>query len=658
MSRFFYPRLAVSNIKKNEKVYIPYLLTCIGTIMMFYNMSFLTVSKDIGNLSDSGSLRSLLYFGSIVIAIFSVIFLFYTNSFLIKRRKKEFGLFNILGMEKRHIARIMFFETLLIGAVSLVVGILGGILLSKIMILLLFKIISFEVTFGFEIPKQSLFYTVALFSGIFIVNLIYNLYQVYRSKPIELLKGGSVGEREPKTKWILAVISVICLGSGYYIAVTTESPLAALQMFFYAVVLVIVGTYCLFTAGSVVILKMLRKNKKYYYKLNHFISVSGMIYRMKQNAAGLANICILSTAVIVMLSTTISMYAGMEDVLRNRYPRNIIVSASDVSEEEANKLTVITEQQIEEAGIHQENIISYRPMGLVAIQNGSNFTRTDKTNFSSNNIAEIIFITIEDYNRMEGKSELLSSGEALVYTFSGNIPGDTLNFNGLKISIKEHISSINSQNRLINVMTKGYYVVVDNANTIKQISSSLSDNRDDAKELSYYYGFDVSEDKDVQIKLVADLRNTMKEIGVQGYVEGAESSRESFYSLYGGLFFLGIFLGLLFIMATVLIIYYKQIAEGYDDKERFQIMQKVGMSHGEVKKAIQSQVVTVFFLPLITAVIHLAFAFNVITKLLSVFNLTNIPLFATCTAITVLVFGIFYAIVYALTARTYYKIVS
>lgn len=659
MNKMLYPKLAVNNIKKNAQTYMPYVLACIGTIMMFYNMCFLAVVKDIGYISDSSRLRYILFLGAVVIGIFSVIFLFYTNSFLIKRRKKEFGLFNILGMEKKHVARIMFFETLFIALISLVAGVLAGILLSKLMILLLFKIISFEVTFGFEIPIPAVLSTFALFSGIFALNLIYNICRVHLSKPIELLKGGNVGEKEPRTKWILAGIGAICLGIGYNIALTVESPLAALNIFFVAVILVIIGTYCLFTAGSIAILKMLRKNKRYYYKLKHFISVSGMIYRMKRNAAGLANICILSTAVIIMLSTTISLYVGVEDVLRTRYPRNIIVNATNVSDEQADKLDAIIKEQTEKANTVQKNVIRYRAMSFYTIQDGASFTAGESQSFSYNNIAMVYFITLDDYNKMENRSASLSNGEALLYTLVGDITGDTLSFNGFKLSIKERLTSLNIEDDNTSAMlTSCYYVVVDDIKTIKQVYDSLGGNNGDMDELSYYYGFDVSGDKDIRINLVKALQNAIRNIGVTGYVEGPEISRESFYSLYGGLFFLGLFLGLLFIMATVLIIYYKQITEGYDDKERFEIMQKVGMSRAEIKKSIHSQVLTVFFLPLAAAVIHLAFAFKVITKLLSVFNLTNIPLFAACTTITIIVFAIFYTIVYALTARTYYKIVS
>ena len=658
MNRFFYTKLAVNNLVKNAQTYIPYLLTSIGTIMTFYNMRFLVAAKDIGNLSDSASLRSVLALGAGVIAVFSVIFLFYTNSFLIKRRKKEFGLFNILGMEKKHIARIMFWETLLVAVISLCVGLAAGILFSKLMILLLFKIISFRVTFGFEIPISAVIYTTVLFGGIFILNLIYNISQVVRSKPIELLQGGNVGEKEPKTNWLLASIGAVSLGIAYYIALTTESPLAALQLFFVAVVLAMIGTHCLFTAGSIALLKMLRKNKSYYYQSKHFIPVSGMIYRMKQNATGLANICILSTAVIIMLSTTVSMYVGMEDVLRTRYPRNIIVSASNVSDEQAIKLDAAIEKQTRAVDIDRQNVIRYRPMSFTTLQNGAGFTADHSGNYVASNIAIVTCITADDYNRMENKSVSLSSGEVLLYTLRGDLPGDTISFNGFKLSIKDRLSTLETEGRMSAMVNNSYYLVVDGPNTIKQVYNSLSRNQGDMGELSYHYAFDVDDGRDAQISLVSTLQKAVHQLNVDGYVEGAESSRESFYSLYGGLFFIGIFLGLLFIMATVLIIYYKQIAEGYDDRERFEIMQKVGMSRAEVKQAIKSQVLTVFFLPLVTAVIHIAFAFKVITKLLEVLNLTNVQLYAGCTAVTILVFAVFYIIVYAVTARTYYNIVS
>lgn len=660
MNKFFYPKLAINNIKKNYRTYVPYIITCIGTIMMFYNMCYLSVAKDIGSVSDSGSVRQILFLGAIVIGIFSLIFLFYTNSFLIKRRKKEFGLFNILGMEKKHIAKIMFYETAITAIVTILVGISLGILLSKLMLLLLFKIMLSVAPFGFEVPLTAILATIGLFCGIFTVNLIYNMGQVHLSNPVELLKGGNVGEKEPKTKYVLTITGFVSLGIGYYIAIATKSPLAALNKFFIAVILVIIGTYCLFTSGSIAVLKMLRNNKKYYYQSRHFISVSGMIYRMKQNAAGLANICILSTAVIIMISSTISLYSGIEDVLRTMYPRNIIVSASDISDEQAEEIDALIEKQISDSYIDVSNVSRYRFMGLVASQEGSSFRTANYAYYSQDNddFASLIFITQDEYNKLENKSVSLNSGESIVYTVSGKIPGNTFNINGYEFAIKEKLSSLKSAHILSDTLIKSYCVVVNNESTIGQIYKALNNDENTMEELSYFYGFDVDADEKVQINIVYNLNNAISKLNTSIRVEGAEVSRDGLYAMYGGLFFLGIFLGLLFLMATVLIIYYKQIAEGYDDKERFEILQKVGMSREEVKGAIKSQVLTVFFLPLITTVIHIAFAFKVIVKLLAILNLTNVPLFALCTVITIIIFAFFYTIIYALTARSYYKIVS
>lgn len=618
---------------------------------MFYNMFFLSVAKDIGNVGEYRDLRLILRMGTTVVGIFSVIFLFYTNSFLIKQRKKEFGLFNVLGMEKKHIARVMFHESLMTSTLSIVTGILAGIFFSKLMILLLLKIIFYDATFGFEVPVQAVIGTVILFAGIFILNLLHNCIQVYRTKPVELLKSAHMGEKEPKTKWLLTTIGVISLGAGYYIALTTESPLMALNVFFIAVILVIVGTYCLFTAGSIALLKTLRKNRKYYYKANHFTAVSGMIYRMKQNAVGLANICILSTAVIVMLSTTVSLYIGVEDVLRTRYPRNIILDADNVSPEQVESLNRLIEEQVSQTGVNQKNILSFRYMSFVTTKNGSEHVSSHQPVYAPNDISYFMIITQDEYNRIQNTSVSLDGNEILLYIQRGEIPEDKINFNGLEFNIKERISEFPAVDQLSNVLAQVYFTVVKDEETVKKINLALNNNMN---ELSYFYGFDSDADQDVQTELTNTLGRKCREIAEDASVR----ERDGFYTLYGGLFFLGIFLGLLFIMATVLIIYYKQIAEGFDDRNRYIIMQKVGMSHNEVRKSIRSQVLTVFFLPIGVAVVHLAFAFKVITKLLSIFNLTNIPLYAVCTLLTIVVFTIFYAAVYALTSRTYYRIVS
>ncbi len=657
----FYQKLALINIKKHSKTYIPYILTCICTIIMYYIVYSLSKNSALNSMSGGEQLKIILSLGANTVGFFSLIFLFYTNSFLIKRRKKEFGLFNILGMEKKHISKIIFFETFYVAIISYISGLLGGILLGEFMRLILLKLLHLDINIAFEISFSAIISTIILFGIIFALTLLNTLRQIHLANPIELLHSKSTGEREPKSKWILAILGVICLGIGYYISLTTESPLDALYLFFVAVILVIIGTYCLFTSISIVVLKLLRKNKNYYYQTRHFTSISGMIYRMKQNAVGLANICILSTAVLVMLSTTVSLYVSMEDVIRTRFNRNIIINSNGISQEEADKLDDIAD--ITTKNIDKLNIIQYRYVNLVTLQNGSNFTVN--YNYTSKDSAKLECVTLDEYNKTADKSATLKDDEVLLYCIKGSIPDDTITLGNTNLKIKERISTDNTDYSTSNYSSYNiYYIVVSNIDILKEIYENLANidiSQNDLDNIySYYYGFDVDKnvDSQTQIDFVSDFNKTLNENNIPAHCEGAESSRKNFYSLYGGLFFLGIFLGLLFIMATVLIIYYKQISEGYDDKERFAIMQKVGMSHMEVKKTIQSQVLTVFFLPLATAVIHIAFAFRVISKLLVLLNLNNVTLFIKCTAITILIFTVFYAIVYGLTARTYYKIVE
>lgn len=658
MSKFFYPKLALTNINKQRKTYIPYILTCICTIAMFYIMHFMSGNPGLKEMSGGDSLMQILFLGNIVIAIFSVIFLFYTNSFLIKRRKKEFGLFNILGMEKKHIARVVIWETFFVTVISMITGLVSGMVMSKLMFLLLNNILRFEVPLTHFVSVKSIGMTLVLFLGIFTLSLLNNLRYIHLAKPIELLRGGQVGEKEPKTKWILVFIGVATLSSGYYIALVTESPIAALNKFFFAVLLVIIGTYALFTAGTIALLKLLRKNKTYYYQTKHFISVSGMIYRMKQNAVGLANICILSTMVLVMLSTTVSLYIGMEDLLKNRFPKEIDISARNLTEEQTQTVEKMVQEEAGKYQIKLKNQMSYRS-AMFPTQRVGNTFKTDRTTKKSiSNITMIELLPLDEYNQLENLSATLKDNEVLLYTFRGDPVKKNITIAGHEFQIKEQLKDLSINGDASAMMTDSYLVVVKDVKTIKALYPVGEWNAVEWKDLSFYYGFDAEGSPENEIALTKALSQKLNQLSIDGSAEGREESRESFYSLYGGLFFLGLFLGTLFIMATVLIMYYKQISEGYDDKERFSIMQKVGLSKDEIKKSIMSQVLIVFFLPLVSAVIHIAFAFKVITKLLALLNLTNIGLFVLCTAATILIFAAFYALVYTLTAREYYKIVS
>lgn len=642
MNNFIYEKLAVTNLKNNRKTYVPYIFTGVLTVMMFYIIDALSRGKGI----TQNTLKICLQYATGVIIVFAVIFLFYTNSFLIKRRKKEIGVYNILGMGKRHIARMMAVETILTAGISILGGLVFGIIFGKLMYLLLLKILHNSVDMQFSVNGTAIVQTVILFAGIFLLTYLYNILQIQLVNPVELLHGGNQGEKEPKSRWLLVIVGVAALGNGYWIALTTEAPLEALLKFFVAVVCVIIGTYALFIAGSIVVLKILRKNKAYYYNPKHFTSVSGMIYRMKQNGAGLANICVLSTMVLVMVSTTVSLYAGMEDILDSRFPRDVSIVCNEADTNNEETLQRLIKEQCEKAGVKITDRVRYRYGSMNAVLKGNNLEKVEQY-YPDNHFYYVEMITQEEYNRIEKKNVSLKGQEILTYTTNGKCGKKQINIAGQNYQVKKELSEMTSQPKSTAEMYKTLYIVFANAEQIERIES-----------FSYADKFNLKGDDGKQKEALEQIQNEFYEKFPDGTMESRMLSRSSFYELYGGLFFIGIYLGSMFIMATVLIIYYKQISEGYDDRERYQIMQKVGMSKKEVKRSIRSQVLSVFFLPLVVAVIHVAVAFKVMTKILGVLNLTNVSLFAVCTIITIAVFAVFYIIVYSITAKEYYRIVN
>lgn len=642
MNNFIYEKLAVTNLKNNRKTYVPYIFTGVLTVMMFYIIDALSKGKGI----TQNTLKICLQYATGVIIVFAVIFLFYTNSFLIKRRKKEIGVYNILGMGKRHIARMMAVETILMAGISILGGLVFGIIFGKLMYLLLLKILHNSVDMQFSVNGTAIVQTVILFAGIFLLTYLYNILQIQLVNPVELLHGGNQGEKEPKSRWLLVIVGVAALGNGYWIALTTEAPLEALLKFFVAVVCVIIGTYALFIAGSIVVLKILRKNKAYYYNPKHFTSVSGMIYRMKQNGAGLANICVLSTMVLVMVSTTVSLYAGMEDILDSRFPRDVSIVCNEADTNKEETLQRLIKEQCEKAGVKITDRVRYRYGSMNAVLKGNNLEKVEQY-YPDNHFYYVEMITQEEYNRIEKQNVSLKEQEILTYTTNGKCGKKQINIAGQNYQVKKELSEMTSQPKSTAEMYKTLYIVFANAEQIERIES-----------FSYADKFNLKGDDGKQKETLKQIQNEFYEKFPDGTMESRMLSRSSFYKLYGGLFFIGIYLGSMFIMATVLIIYYKQISEGYDDRERYQIMQKVGMSKKEVKRSIRSQVLSVFFLPLVVAVIHVAVAFKVMTKILGVLNLTNVSLFAVCTIITIAVFAVFYIIVYSITAKEYYRIVN
>lgn len=661
MSKTFYFRLAFDNLKKNAKMYIPFVLSCILTIMMYYMVSSLSMNPNMMNMIGGDVMQQILSLGIYVIAVFTVIFLFYTNSFLIKRRKREFGLFNILGMEKKHLSIVIALESMIVFLVSMVLGIGIGILLDKAFYLLIAKMLNASIALGFYISYQSIVNSIILFLIIFLLMYVFSLIQINLSNPIELLHGDQHGEKEPKTKWLLAIIGLICLGTGYYMSVSIQDPVTAFAFFMVAVILVVIGTYMLFTAGSIVILKLLRKNKRYYYKTNHFISVSNMIYRMKQNAVGLGNICILSTMVLVMLSTTISLWVGMNDIIETRFPRDITVSINSVDSNQALYTIDDMNYAIEQAGIQTDEELVYRTLSVSAINKRNTYTFGNE-NASLQDISNVVvlyFITLDDYNRTEGTNVSLAPDEVLVFPSGKQFDHKTIDIASNTFKVKGILDSIKADSNYSANLQNSMFVVVDSMDTLFMIDDLQKQAYgDNASYIHTSYDFNLNKSEEMSVKEATDalIANYPGDTTYM-MVDTQEGNYEDLLSLYASFLFIGIFLSFLFIMATVLIMYYKQITEGYEDKKRFEITQKVGLDKREVKKTINSQVLTVFFLPLVVAAIHIVFAFPMIEKMLRLLYLDNTNLYIMTTVICFGVFALVYVLIYFLTSKVYYGIV-
>lgn len=671
MKRGFYPKLALTGISKNRKVYVPYLLTCAGMVMMFYIVSFLSVNKSVADMPGGGDMQMILSLGCGVIGVFSLIFLFYTNSFLIRKRKREFGLYNILGMGKWNLARILVWESVFIGLVSLVAGLFCGILFSKIAELSVSHMLGGDIRFGFSVERGSVLQAVVLFAVIFLLILLNALRQIHVANPVELLHSDAVGEKPPKANWIVALLGAVILAGAYYLALTIQNPLAAIFGFFVAVVMVIIATYLLFIAGSVVFCRLLQKNKRYYYTAGHFVSVSSMVYRMKRNGAGLASICILSTMVLVMLSSTVCLYAGAEDSLRTRYPRNIIVDTHSADPTYTGAVESAVDSALRKNGAQPQNILRYRYLETAGyleedrmIFDESKLQNSQLGNFSG--VGRLFMIPLEDYNRTMGTSETLADNEVLLYCNQLSYPHDSITLEDAgTMKVKKVVTGFvdNGVNSLESI--SALFVVTPDLTVIDAVSGKLSQiYGGEAPGLRGYYGFDLAGGDEAQTAAGRDISASIRQLQSNDssfptvLVQSAAEDRAVFYALYSGLLFLGILLSIVFILGAVLIMYYKQITEGYEDQARFDIMQKVGMTKREIRKSVNSQVLTVFFLPLVTAGIHVIFAFPMISKLLALFSLTNTSLLIAVTAVCYLIFALFYVLVYVFTSRAYYGIVS
>ncbi len=651
-----YWKLAWHGIYKNQKIYLPFLLTSIGITMMYYIVSYLTYSKAIYEMHGGREMQMILSWGTVVIAIFAAIFLFYMNSFLMRRRKTEFGLYNILGMGKWNIARILCWQNGMLFGTSIVGGLGMGILLSKLSELMAAKMLGNGSPMGFRIEPNAVRNTVLLTVISYGIILLYSLGQIHVSKPIALLRGEKQGEKPPKARWLLTLCGLVMLGIAYYLAVTIQQPIAAFSMFFLAVVLVILATYLLFICGSVALCKLLQKNKRYYYQLQHFISVSSMRYRMKRNGSSLASICVLSTMVLVMISSTLCLYSGSEDGLQQRYPREISVTAYAEFEPEVleDKITDVLSRH----SLQEKNEVHYTALQISGLLKEQQLQLERDLVVDYDDIATVQILTLEDYNRLAGASETLQDGEVLLSVVRGSYAADTIQIGTMQpFRIQKQVPKFLLDGDAFANVSQTLYLIVPDLATMQALNELQAEAYNGyASVIQFYKGFDLDADTDTQLAIQAALEQQLSDEGC--ICESREGERSSFYALYGGLLFLGILLSVVFLFGTVLIMYYKQISEGYEDAGRFEILQKVGMTKKEIKRSINSQILTVFTAPLLMAGVHLAFAFPMLYRLLTLMGLTNVSLFAITTVGCFLVFAALYALMYKLTSHSYYQLVK
>lgn len=663
MKHGLYLRLALQGMGKNKKIYFPYLLASSGCAMMSYIVLALSSDKDLANIKGGSTAQMALSMGSIVVLLFSLIFLLYTSSFLMKQRRREFGLLNILGMDKGNLSRVMLWESLLSYAVTMVLGIGLGVLFTKLCILLLFQMLGQIPVLNFTISIPALKAVLECFAGIFLLLLGKNLLQVRLSKPIDLLHSVNTGEKQPKANYLLAILGIASLAAGYYIAVTTDSVSNAFNLFFIAVLFVIAGTYLCFISASVAILKLLKKSKRYYYRSNHFVSVSNMIFRMRRNGAGLASICIILTMILVMLSSTLCLRLGCEDALRTRFPEQFRVEAyagddftTDLDPKKA------AEDFLSRKGLTPTKLIGYTYDCAILGKEGNVLRLVNSLTGDSQNVTTFLaqVMSLQDFNTRCDKDETLASDEVLLVGKRSLFPENTLDLDGVaQYRVKDIFSTSNLRGEAAILAANACYVVLPTQADVDAFRLYAQE-QCSAQGADVYFiryavcGFDLDLTDSEQETLFREMDAAIDNMAV----ECRALDRMDFLALYGGLLFLGLLLGLTFLMAAVLIIYYKQVSEGYEDAGRFRILMDVGMTDREIRKSINSQLLTVFFLPLLVAALHTAFALPIISLLLTGFGFYNTLLYYLISGGVFLLTCLLYTAIYSATSRTYYNIVK
>lgn len=673
-----YPKLAWQGIRKNAEMYLPYLLMGILMVGVSYIMNYLTRPALMGALSMGGTTLMVLQMGKIVISVFSVIFLYYCNSFLIRRRMKEFGLYNILGMGKGNIARVMLWETLLTALLVFAGGLLLGLSLSRLVEMALINLLHADYTVPMELfYPNGVLWVLLLFGGIYVLILLANLLRMRLSNPVALLKSENTGEKPPKANWFFGLVGLLILLSAYYVAAVSQSPLEALIFFFIAVLMVIVATYLLFVSGSVTLCRMLRRNKRYYYQTRHFISVSAMAYRMKRNGAGMATICILCTMVLVILTSTVCLNGGTDSMVDAICPQDVNLTIgleARNGEENWKRLDAMQQMALdvtEEMGLTPENITSQRALVATGkVQNGDYGIITDADSLKAN-VLELTVYPLSVYEQATGETVTLADRELLYASFKTNEAFSSMSFYGSAPYRMIHAEK-ELPKRLLSADYRSAWgclvVFTNDAEAFRsEITALVGEKSGEAMmmdRLSLHFDLDSEADTDTQEKLAKTLRSeAVKSTGKDFYgmsslsVDTRSLCRRDYLSLFGGLFFLGMVLGPLFSIAAVLIMYYKQICEGYEDAERFAVMRKVGLTDAEIRRSVNSQVLTVFFAPLLMAGLHMMFAMPMIRLILGAFGLHNDSLFYGIGIGSYVVFAVIYAMMYLLTSRRYYRIV-
>ena len=677
-----YLRMALQNIKKNHRFFIPRILTESGLLASFYIVYTLYRDERLKSVYGGQYLPFFMFIGISVVTLLSVILMLYTNSFLMKQRKREFGLYNVLGLEKRHVGKILFFESAVTNLAGIIGGILFGMLFYKLCALFICRLLNVNSVLGFYYLKASTIFPSML--GFVLIDLFtyfVNLINIARMKPVELIASASTGEKEPKVKWLMLVVGSLSLAAGYYLALATKDPISALPVFFLAVILVIIGTYFLFVTGTTFVLKRLKANQNYYYNKKHMTSVSGLLYRMKQNAVGLASICILSTGVLVLISTTVSLYSGLEDIFSSKYQQELYVYSLYEAPKDNYKnvpndvVKAAVEKAAQEKGLDIQRIMEQSFLIVdYKMKNGKLDTNSYPQNFSE--AVEFILITQNEYAVITGQELNLKEDELAFCTI---IKVDTKAYqeNSLTLAGKDFkiAKTLNAfpirSNTSISFLTT-YGIVLPDQEAINRIyefqKETFGSKADEfTHRLAVKYadkaaacamGFEMDKIISSEINKYVYAQKGFEE-GNLLYVSSDSlwDTQTWIQGMYGSFLFLGILLGLVFLFATALIIYYKQISEGYEDRKRFQIMEKIGMSQVEVKASIRTQILLVFFLPLLVAGLHTCFAFPLLLRLLSLLLLPKLSLFVLCSSITFFVFASVYIVIYSITAKTYYKIV-